>query len=69
MFDERGPYIHPPTIWNWTQRYVRESKKRLDRLRLTGGFSRIDLACPQIRVRCLYLYRAVDDEAGRSISC
>jgi len=64
---ERGVIISHTTIVRWVIRYVPEFEKRWNRFARTVASSwHVDKTYIAIKVRCHYLYRAVDKQ-GRSI--
>jgi transposase-like protein len=58
-FSDRGVQVDPTTLFRWIQAYAPELDKRIrPHLRMTNGSSRVDEI--YIRVKWVYLYRAVD---------
>ena len=66
MIGERGIELAHTTILRWVQRYIPEFEKRWSRYaRSVGGSWR----CDETYSRWTYLYRAVDKQVRRWISC
>lgn len=70
MMAERGIALAHTTILRWVQRYVSEFEKRGSQYaRPVDGSWRCDETYIKVRGRWTYLYRAVDKQAARWISC
>src|SRR5438445_12865664 len=67
MMTERGIVVAHTTILRWVQRYVPEFEKRWSRYaRPVNGSWRCDETYIKVKVRCTFLYRAVDKH-GRTV--
>src|SRR5208283_5520889 len=61
LLAERGLHADHVTVWRWVQRYAPEMERRLRRqLKPTNDSWRVDETYIRVKVKWVYLYRAVD---------